>query len=192
MISLASTAPRLPASLSPVALYGAKAVAIRDEVLRASGVSREALTGRTQGRPAIEARQTVAYRVWTEVPSATLSSIARLIGRRDHSAAIHAILAGARARGMHAARVSDLREGDGDGVDWTKLAYAAAGWRERTAATIDAAARTAGIGRVEWRKVEQGRSVAAGTLLMACAAIGLDPLTLLAPRENTVKREACR
>lgn len=190
-VSVASRASASPVavSLSPVALYGARAVDIRDQVLAASRISLADLLGRTQGRKVVWARQAIAYRVWTEVPSATLSQIAKLIGRSDHSAAIHAILAHARHRGIDAAKVSDLRDGSGDAVDWTKLAYATAGWREANGLTLDRAARASGIARGEWRKAEQGRSLSAGTLLSICRAVDLDPLSLIAPHETAVKHE---
>jgi len=169
-----------------VARFGARAIAIRDAELFTSGVSIEDLTGRRQARPILTARQGIAYRAWTECPWLSLSAVASLIGRSDHSAAVYAILAGARARGIAAARVSDLRDGDRgrSTVDWTKLAYHAAGWRSKTGIDVDAAARRAGIARTEWRKIEQGRSVSATTLLLACRAIGGDPFTYLAERER--------
>ena len=168
-----------------VARFGARATAIRDAELFAAGVSIDELVGRKQSRPILTARQDIAYRAWTECPWLSLSAVASLIGRSDHSAAAYAILAGARTRGIAVARVSELRDGDRgrSAVDWTKLAYHAAGWRSKTGIDVDTAARRAGVARTEWRKIEQGRSVSATTLLLACRAIGGDPFTYLTERE---------
>lgn len=170
------------ALLSDIGRFGQAAVRIRDGELLVREVGLEVMLGGTQGRREVEARQQIAYRVWTEVESSTLLMIARMIGRRDHSAAIHAILKGAAMHGITASRVSDLRERD-DPVDWTKLAYAAAGWRAARDLTLERAAREAGVGRGEWRKIETGRSVSAASLLLVCRLIGFDPLNLLASRD---------
>jgi len=174
------------ARAADVARFGVRALAIRDAELFAAGVSIDELVGRRQSRPILTARQDIAYRAWTECAWLSLSAVASLIGRRDHSAAVYAILAGARARGIAAARVSELRDGDRgrSTVDWTKLAYHAAGWRSTTGIDVDAAARRAGIARTEWRKIEQGRSVSATTFLLACRAISGDPFTYLADRDR--------
>ena len=154
---------------------------LRDEVARQTGIPVSNLIGPSQAAPIAQARHTLAFRLWTELPSLSLKQVATLIGRRDHSAAIHAIMAGARARGFLVARVTELREsGVGrDALDWTKLAYAAAGHRETQGWSLEATARRAGISRAEWRKVEQGRSVSAGAMLRVCRQIGADPLALL-------------
>jgi len=162
----------------------AEASAIRHGVLQARGVGLDQVEGRAMGRLITATRQEVAFRLWTECPGLTLRDVARMIGRRDHSAAIHAILAGGKAKGVDVARVSELRTRPvRGGVDWTKLAYAAAAWRgERT---LDEAGRAAGIGRVEWRKAENGRSLSAGTLLLICRTIGVEPLSLLSDTHET-------
>lgn len=116
-----------------------------------------------------------------------LRDVATLIGRRDHTTAIHAILAGARANGVIASRVSDLRADHRDPVDWTKLAFHAAGVREQRGVTIEAMAAQAGIARAEWRKAERGRSVSAGTLLAICRHLELDPFDFLVTRETAVE-----
>lgn len=167
----------------------ADAIALRQWVMKTRGVGLDQIEGKGQGRAVLDARQEIAFRLWTECPGLSLRDVARMIGRRDHSAAIHAILAGGRARGIDVARVSELRERPlSNRLDWTKLAYAAAGWRGDR--TIEAAARLAGIGRVEWRKAEQGRAIAAETMLRMCRLIGLDPLSLLpVSHETPVKHE---
>ena len=156
--------------------FGMAAITIRDSEAFAAGVALADLRGRGQGRRLVEARQTIAFRVWCECPSLPLGTVAALIGRRDHSAAIHAILAGARARGIRASKVSELRDDHHDAIDWTKFAYHVAGWRQAHGRTVEAAARHAAVARGEWRKAEQGRSLAAGTMLAICAAIDADPL----------------
>lgn len=159
--------------------FGEAALTLRDQVCRRARVELADLTGPGQSGAALKARQDLAYRLWTECRHLTLHHVARLIGRRDHSAAIHAILAGARARGIMAARVSDLRENHGDPVDWTKLAFAAAGARESRGLTLERAAKRARVTRTEWRKAEQGRALSAGSLLRICRALAIDPLSLL-------------
>ncbi len=154
---------------------------IVESVARMRGLTVEAVTGR-QRTPAIAAAyHDAAYRLWTETDLST-GEVARRLHRRDHGTAIAAILAGARARGIVASTVSELR-GMPTGLDWTKFAFAVAGWRETTGATIEAAAGAAGVGRIEWRKAEQGRSVAAATLLRICRACAIDPLSLLSGGE---------
>lgn len=185
MIALAAPLTRPLPSPSAVERFGSAAVAIRDGELRYRGVTLDDMRGAAQRGPAKDCRHAIAFRVWTEVSSSTLFQIASLIGRRDHSAAIHAILAGARARGIVASKVSDLRQKGTDPIDWTKLAYAAAGWRAQRVATLEEAAAAAGIGRGEWRHVELGRSVAAGTLLSVCRLIGFAPFDLLSVTHET-------
>lgn len=153
-------------------------VDIRDEVLRQSGVALSDFLGRSRSRQFVRARHDVAFRVFTET-DVTLEQVASVIGRSDHTTAINSILQGARRRGRPVARVSDLRKAHADPVDWTKLAYLAAAFRERRGLTLDQAGLRCGVGRGEWRKVERGRSVSAGTVLLVCRAIGLDPLALL-------------
>lgn len=162
-----------------LARFGDAALRIRDAELSAARVLLRELDERTQNRRIVTVRQSIAYRVWTECAHLSLSDVAKLIGRADHSSAVHAILAGARARGVEISRVSDLREARDDRVDWVKLAYAAAGWREARGLMIAEAAARAGVGRVEWRKVEKARSVSAGTLLRVCRAVGVDPFVLI-------------
>lgn len=141
------------------------------------GVAVDGTLSRSQSPRLRMARQSAAFRLWTETTLST-GEIARQIGRRDHATAIAAILAGARAKGRDAGRISELRGGARD-IDWTKLAYAAAGWRASHDLTLERAADRAGVGRGEWRKAEQGRSVSSVTLLCLCRTIGLDPLALL-------------
>jgi DNA-binding transcriptional regulator YiaG len=155
------------------------AIELRDRVARQHGVTVADITSRVQSGPANTARQACAYRMWTECRHLTLTQVARLIGRADHSSAIHAILAGARSRGLMVSRVSELREAHGDDFDWTKLAYHAAGHRETAGLSLESIAARAGVSRAEWRKVENGRSVSAGTLLRICRVIEVDPMTFL-------------
>lgn len=178
------------ATLSQILPARSMSFDLRDEVAREAGLPVSHLTGSSQAAPVVRARHSLAYRLWTERPDLSLKQVALLIGRRDHSAAIHAIMAGARARGIVAAKVSDLREGGGgDAIDWTKLAYAAAGHRETQGWSLETTARRAGVGRAEWRKVEQGRSVSAGAMLRICRQIGADPFAFLPPvtHETAVK-----
>lgn len=136
--------------------------------------------GRQRGAP-LKARQAVAYRLWMETDMSA-DAVAAHIGRSDHAAAAYAILAHARHVGRPAARISDLRDGGAIAdLDWTKLAFAAAGWREGAAHDIRAAAKRAGIGRGEWRKAEKGCAVGAGTVLRICRTIGIDPFLLVSP-----------
>lgn len=165
--------------------FGAAALTLRDRTLRRLGVSLEEVTGSAQRGPAGAARQELAYLLWTECTHLSLGQVAKLIGRGDHSAAIHAILAGARRRGIMAARVSDLRESGGEDLDWVKLAYQAAGFRSACGLTQVQAAARAGVSRTEWRKVENGRAVSAATLLRICRAINVDPLALLPVTHET-------
>lgn len=184
MIALAASTHRCvePSFVSSV---GDAALALRDRTLRRLGVSLEDVTGRAQRGPAGAARQELAYLLWTQCPHLSLGQVAKLIGRGDHSAAIHAILAGARARGIMAARVSDLRESSGEDLDWVKLAYQAAGFRSACGLTQAQASARAGVSRGEWRKVENGRAVSAATLLRICRAIAVDPLALLPVTHET-------
>nr|WP_295465242.1 helix-turn-helix domain-containing protein [Mesorhizobium sp.] len=176
--------------VGPVEAFGTAALALRDRTLRRLGVSLEEVTGSAQRGPAGAARQELAYLLWTECLQLSLGQVAKLIGRGDHSAAIHAILAGARRRGIMAARVSDLRESGGEDLDWIKLAYQAAGFRSACGLTQVQAAARAGISRTEWRKVENGRAVSAATLLRICRAIAVDPLALLpVTHETAVKHD---
>lgn len=165
--------------------------AIRDRMAAGAGISLFDLLGRGQGRALVEARQDIALALWRRCPELSLDDVAKLIGRRDHGAAQHAILAGARRAGRPAARVSELREGAEarGGLDLAKLAYAAAAWRDGAGLLLKHAAERAGIGANEWRKVENGRSVSAETLLSVCRAIGFNPLRLLPPvsRETNAK-----
>lgn len=172
------------------ARFGDRALAIRSQVAEDRQFALTVVLG-VGKTPAVAAcRHEIAYRAWTECRHLSLADVAALVGRRDHSAAIHSILAGARARGIVASRVSDLREDKRDPIDWTKLAYHAAGARERTGLSLDRAAAAAGIARVEWRKVEQGRSVSAGTMLKVCRHLGLDPFSFLAvSHETAVEKE---
>jgi len=158
---------------------GATAFELRDRVARHHGVTVADITSRIQSGPANTARQACAFRLWTECRHLTLKQVSRLIGRADHSSAIHAILAGARSRGLMVSRVSDLREPHGDDLDWTKLAYHVAGHRETLGLPLVAVAARAGVSRAEWRKVENGRSVSAGTMLRICRAIDADPMGFL-------------
>lgn len=146
-------------------------------------VTLDDLRSTVQSGPALSARQLAAFALWVECTDLTLADIARLIGRSDHSAARHAILAEAAHRGMSVARVSELRGQSGDGIDWTKLAYLAAGWREARALVLAKAAQKSGIGRGEWRKAELGQSVSAATLLKICHTTEIDPFTLLADQQ---------
>lgn len=152
---------------------------IRDAVARKFGVSVEAITGSLQRGNAGAARQEVAYRVWTECLNLSLKQVALLIGRRDHAAAIHCIMGGARARGLNPARVSDLREPTGEDLDWTKLAYAVAGFRQSAGLPLEAAARRAGVSRAVWRKGETGKALGAGAVLRLCRLADIDPMTLI-------------
>lgn len=155
------------------------------------GVGADAVMSRSQTSPVVAARQDAAYRLWTETDLST-REVARRIGRRDHGAAIHAILAGARRAGRDVATVSELRGAVRD-LDWTKLAYATAGWRSAHDLPIDRAAAATGIGRAEWRKAELGRSLSAATLLSLCRTTGFDPMALLpVSRETPVKHDAGR
>lgn len=144
------------------------------------GVAIDGIMSRSQAPQLRRARQSAAFRLWTETALST-GEIARQIGRRDHATAIAAILAGARAKGRDVGRISELRNGTRD-IDWTKLAYAAAGWRASRDLTLERAASRAGVGRGEWRKAELGRSVSSITLLCLCRTIDLDPLALLPER----------
>jgi len=136
--------------------------------------------GRQRGAP-LKARQAVAYRLWMETDMSA-DAVAAHIGRSDHAAAAYAILAHAHHVGRPAARISDLRGGGTVAdLDWTKLAFAAAGWREGASHDIRAAATKAGIGRGEWRKAEKGRAVGTGTVLRICRTIGIDPFLLVSP-----------
>lgn len=173
-----------------VARFGSHALALRERLLAARRLTLDEFKGRGQSRRLVDARQETAYRAWTECEHLSLDDVAKLIGRSDHSAATHAILAGARANGIIAAKVSQLR-GHTDPVDWVKLAYHAAAARNDD--TIERTARRAGIGRAEWRKVEQGRAVSAATLLLVCRWLGADPFAYLrdadASHETNVKHE---
>jgi DNA-binding XRE family transcriptional regulator len=164
---------------------GETAFELRDKVARHHGVTVADLVSRIQSGPANTARQACAFRLWTECRHLTLNQVARLIGRADHSAAIHAILAGARSRGLIVSRVSELREHHGDDLDWTKLAYHTAGHRETLGLTLETVAARAGVSRAEWRKVENGRSVSAGTLLRICRQIAADPMSFLPDTHET-------
>jgi DNA-binding Xre family transcriptional regulator len=187
MIALSAPLPR-SAAFSPVEAFGNAAISLRERTLRRLGVSLADMTSGAQKGPAMAARKEVAFLLWTECQHLSLSDVAKMIGRRDHSAAIHCILAGARARGISAARVSDLRDGAGDDIDWTKLAYQAAGYRETQGLTLDKAARRAGLSRAEWRKVENGHSVSAASVLKICRTLAIDPIGLLpVTRETPVK-----
>lgn len=190
MIALSAPYPRTIVQ-SPVEAFGNAALALRERTLRRLGVDLAEMTGRSQKGPAMAARKEVAFLLWTQCPHLSLADVAKMIGRSDHSAAIHCILAGARARGMQVARVSDLREGNGDPIDWTKLAYQAAGYRSAQGSTLDQSARRAGVTRTEWRKVEHGRAVSAATMLRICRLMAVDPMTFLPPvtRETPVKHE---
>lgn len=150
---------------------------IVDSVARMRGLPAEAVTGRHRTAAISAAYHEAAFRLWTETDLST-GEVARRLGRRDHGTAIAAILAGARARGIVVSTVSELR-GASTGLDWTKFAFAVAGWREKTGATLEEAARRARVGRVEWRKAEQGRSVSAATLIRICHAYAIDPFSLL-------------
>jgi DNA-binding Xre family transcriptional regulator len=191
LITLSAPVPRAGAA-SPVEAFGNAALALRERTLRRLGVPLADLTGGAQRGPAGAARKEVAYLLWTECQHLSLADVSKLIGRSDHSAAIHSILAGARARGINVARVSDLREGGGDGIDWTKLAYQAAGFREARGLTLERAAARAAVTRTEWRKVEQGRAVSAATLIRICRALAIDPVSLLVTHETAVKHEGSR
>ncbi len=162
-----------------VVVFEQAAIELRDRVARQHGVRSSDLMSRVQSGPANTARQACAYRLWTECRQLTLRQVAQLIGRADHSSAIHAILAGARSRGLIVSRVSDLREPHGDDLDWTKLACHAAGFRESRGLSLVAVAAHAGVSRAEWRKVEKGRSVSVGTMLRICRVIEVDPMTFL-------------
>ena len=165
---------------------------IREAVARKYKLSVDTITGPLQRGNAGAARQEIAYRVWTECPNLSLKQVALLIGRRDHAAAMHCIMAGAQARGLNPARVTDLREQSGDDLDWTKLAYAVAGFRERHALPLEKAARRAGVSRAVWRKAENGRALGAGAVLRLCRAIDIDPMTLIpdVTHETPVKHGA--
>ncbi|OAB57519.1 hypothetical protein AY599_23625 [Leptolyngbya valderiana BDU 20041] len=150
---------------------------IADECAR-HGVAVADMRGVRQRGAPLRARQAVAFRLWTETDMSA-DAVAAHIGRSDHAAASYAILGHARRIGRPAARISDLRGAPVADLDWTKLAFAAAGFRERAERTIAAAAATAGVGRAEWRKVEKGRAVGAGAMLRICRTIDLDPFLLV-------------
>lgn len=169
--------------------FGAAALAIRTAELGRRGLGIAELLGRGQRRVAVEARQDVAYRAWTECRSLSLEMVAALIGRTDHSAAAYAILAGARARGIAAARVSDLRSEGADPIDWAGFARSIRAWRAGRALTGTEAAAFAGIGRGEWRKAELGRAVSAVTMLLICRAAGCDPMAFVPLEAGRVTHE---
>ena len=154
-----------------------QAVAILLAECAAADVTVDELRSRTQGQPALGCRQRVAYRVFTEVDGMKLHSVARMIGRSDHSSARHAILAGARAAGIEAPTIRHLagKAGGCDGMDWIKFAYAVSGWRYT--ARMDAArcALRAGVSRSVWMKAEAGRPCSTGAYLKICRFIGADP-----------------
>lgn len=170
-----------------VKAFGMKALELRDRLLIRRKVTLATLRGNSQSRMVSEARQELAYRLWIECLHLDLRDVATLIGRRDHTTAIHAILAGARANGVHVSRVSELRADQHDPVDWTKLAFHAAGAREQRGISLETIAAEAGIARAEWRKAERGRSVSAGTMLAICRHLALDPFDFLVTRETAVE-----
>lgn len=159
--------------------WGGLPETLRGQVADRFRVSVEDLVGRGQKGRINEARQELAFRLWTECRSLSLKQVAKVIGRLDHSAAIHCILAGARSRGIMAARVSDLREANGDDIDWNSLSHAVARARERLGLSLDRAARRAGVSRTVWRKAESGKSVSAGAVLRLCRAASVDPMSLI-------------
>lgn len=160
---------------------------IRVQVLQVYGVDDTDLQSRRQTGKVALARAELAYRLWTETDSSA-RSIARLIGRSDHSAAAYAILKGAASRGISAATITELRGSRRLSLDWAKLAFACSGWRSVRDLNLAEAARLAGISRVEWRKVERGRSVSAPVLLRVCQVIELNPFNLLRD-DPTVSQE---
>lgn len=161
------------------------------EVAAQSGIAVADMVSGSLTPARVAARQIAAYRLWTETDLST-DEIARRIGRRDHAAAIAAILAGARRSGVEAATVSELR-GRTAALDWTKLGYAAAGYRAAQDLTIEQAARRAGVGRIEWRKAERGVSIGAATLLKICRTAAIDPFSLLpVSHETGVKHSPAR
>lgn len=166
-----------------------RALSIRAEVLAATGVPGEELLGRGQRPHAVRARQDIAYRAYVECLALSSSDIADLIGRTDHTAAMYAILQGARRAGRDVSRISQLRDLAPDPVDWTKLAYAASGHRAANDLSLVEASQQAALSRAEWRKIERGARVSAGSVLLACRAIGADPFSLLlnVTRQTAVK-----
>lgn len=132
-------------------------------------------------RPLAAVRQRTMYDLWLKCRSVSLGDIARAFHLSDHSAARHGILAHARAIGLGVATVSELRGDDSAGADYdaTLLAYHAAHWRTVQKRTLDGAGRSVGVGRGQWRKVENGEPVRPGAMLRVCRAIELDPLRLV-------------